>query len=347
MPPLLGLAIAFGAEAIGATAIIAGTIASAAAALDIGAVTAGIIGDIGAGAIVGAAAGAGTAAAAGTDPGNGALWGAATGGATAGLTPGVEDVSGLSADTSQAIASGVVTTGAASAQGAPLGKALEYGAAAAAGSEAGNQIFGGGAGPGTTGSTPATSPAGAEQVTSTGQAAPTADISGALAPPAKQQANPSGASEQVTVDATAPPAPAPTVPVQQSNPAGAPEQVTVEASKNSGNASPSTLGTATKGLEKGALEAALFSFLFPQGSGQYAGGATGVTPATGAGGPSGAGSGGGVTSPAAVAALLGQSGQAGGTSGYAPGSPIFGEPGGANKYSPWNAESLRTAPGTA
>lgn len=343
MPPLVGIAIVFGASALGFTAAIAGTIA---ATLEVGTITAGIIGDVAAGAIVGAAAGAGTAVAAGTDVGNGALWGAATGGATAGLTPALADVSGLSTTTSQAIASGVVTTGAATAQGSPLTKALEYGAVAGAGNYAGSELFSspgnekGGSGGGSTpapGATP-----GVESTTITGQTGPYTDVGGALA-----GRGGNNAPESVTVSANQPSAP-----ILPSSSQYGTESVTIK--PDNANSSPSILdqiqqSPSTQGAEKGALTTALFSLLFPTGGGQYSGGGSASTsPAAGGGtvGIGSAGGPGGAGGPAASAAA-GQSGQVGSTSGYAPGSPILNSPEGATKYSPWNVESLRTAPGTS
>ena len=93
--------------------------------------------------MVGAGAGAASTAAAGGDPGQGALFGAVTGGATAGLTPAVSDVTGLGADASKAIASGISTTGAAAGVlGEPIGQALETGAVAGAGNYLGSQAVG-------------------------------------------------------------------------------------------------------------------------------------------------------------------------------------------------------------
>lgn len=375
MPPLVGVAIAAAATEFGVGTFIAGTLA---AALDVGVV----VGDIAAGALIGAAAGVGTAVAAGTDPGNGALWGAVTGGATAGLTPEIAGATGLSQDASQAIASGIVTTGAASAQGAPIDKALQYGLTAGAGSYAGSQLVNAlglnSSGTGGAAADPAASTAptpGVESVTVTGQGVAGPNISGAFAP--GQQGN--NATEAVTVTAPgAPPAitaPAPpytgstesvTVSADKANASPATttpvEAVTVSGTKDSNVAtsSPTILDMiqSDKGVqtaEKGALTTALFSFLFPQGGSQYAAGGGGVSSSptisgSGAGGPGGAGSGSGVgggPTPAATAAQAAASGATGSTSGYAPGSPILTAPEGATKYSPWNVDSLRTAPGAA
>lgn len=325
MPPLAGIAVAALASsgavgtALGLGGSIIGTLAgTAAAVLD----TTAVVGDIVAGAVVGAAAGATTAGAAGTDPGQGALFGAATGGATAGLTPVVGDITGLSPDISQAVSSGAVTTGAALAQGAPLGTALEAGGAAGVGSYAGSQLFG---------------DSGTAKTADTAQPDTAPRVGGGTS------SSPfSGASESVTVTGT------PAAPGFNAGSAlgGDVESVTVHGGK--ANASPSIIDLiqSDKGaqtLEKGGLEAALFSLLFPSGSGQYAAkGGVGAVPSGPGPGSSGTPSGGGPVSPAAMSALLASSGQSGSTSAYAPGGPILGEPPGATKYSPWNVESLRT-----
>jgi hypothetical protein len=341
MPPLVGVAIAAAASSFGVGGLIAGTIAE----LGVGT----IVADVAAGAIIGAAAGVGTSLAAGTDPGNGALWGAIGGGATAGLTPGVESVTGLGTDASQAIASGIVTTGSAAAQGAPIDKALQYGATAGVGSYAGSQLIA------------AITPDPTEAPKPLG---PNPDGSPATGPSVSAPLDPLGASttgpgEQAVVESTkvAPP---------QTNsiflPSG--EEQATKTETRPKDQSIFDIIQQHKGAqaaEKGALTTALFSFLFPQGGNQYAsagGGASSAPPASGsrpvgagsAGGPGGAGSvGGGVggATPAAVAAQAAASGQTGSTSGYAPGSPILTSPEGATKYSPWNVESLRTAPGVA
>ena len=344
MPPLVGIAIVAAATEFEVGTFIAGTVVAALDATTIsGTATAGIIGDIAAGAVVGAAAGSAQAAAAGTDPGNGALWGAAAGGATAGLTPGIADVTGLSQDASTAIASGIVTTGSAAAQGAPLDKALEYGALAGAGSYAGSQLI------------DAITPNPTEAPKPLG---PNPDGSPATGPSVSAPLDPLGASttgpgEQAVVEGTK------TAPPQTNSiflPSGVEQATKTETrSKDPALSSPTILDMiqsdkGTQTAEKGVLTTALFSLLFPQGSGQYAasGGAASSTPSisgSSAGGPGGAGSGGGSVSGTAAQAAA--SGQTGSTSGYAPGSPILTSPEGATKYSPWNVESLRTAPGSA
>ena len=346
MPPLVGIAIVTAATEFGVGSFIAGTVAGAltGSILDAAAV---VVGDVVAGAVVGAGAGAATAAAAGTDPGNGALWGAAQGGLSAGLGPVIGDTTGLSPGAidgakvdpvSQAIASGISTTAVSSAQGAPLDKALQYGATAGAGSYAGSQLI--------------------DAITPNPTEAPkplnpNPDGSPATGPSVSAPLDPLGAGttgpgEQAVVEGTkvAPP---------QINsiflPSGV-EQATKTETRTKDQSIfdiiQSEKGTQT--AEKGALKTALFSLLFPQGGNQYAsgGGEVGSAPTisgSAAGGPGGAGSGGG--SVAGTAAQAAASGQTGSTSGYAPGSPILTSPEGATKYSPWNVESLRTAPGVA
>ena len=122
----------------------------------------------------------------------------------------------------------------------------------------------------------------------------------------------------------------------------APGTEAVEVTGTKANTSPSIMdliqsSPEARSAEKGALTTALFQLLFPQGGGQYAG----------SGGPEAApGAAPGAGGPAAAAAIAQtQSGQAGSSSSYAPGSPILGDPTGANKSSPWNVESLRTSQG--
>lgn len=357
MPPLVGVAIAAIASsgaigtALGLGASIAATISgTVAAALD----TSVVIGDIAAGAAVGAAAGAGTAVAGGTSVSKGLLYGAATGGATAGLTPEIAGATGLSTDASQAIASGVVTTGSTLAQGVPLGTALEYGATAGAGSYAGSQIS-------NAIGTPSTSPAPSADQT----IQPTSPFSPIDAP--MVATSPTGAQ----VEAAPPPAvdlaPVQVTPQKQlygSNPV---ESVTSTADQSSATAPETVISTGidqsnvavtapdilndqgTKTLEKGALQAALFSLLFPQGGGQYKSGSqsSSTTPLAASGGaPAASGGAGGATlSPAALSAINAV-GQTGSTSLYAPGGPLFGSPSG-DKYNAWNQASLRTPQGNS
>jgi hypothetical protein len=377
MPPLAGIAVAAIASsgavgtALGLGTSIFGVISGGiASALEVGT----IVGDVVAGAVVGAASGSATAGAAGTDPGNGALWGAITGGAGQALTTGIMLLDpNLSETAAQAISSGVVTTGAAAAQGAPLDVALQAGLLSGAGSYAGSKLTDYLSGTPTSSedgaaTTNASSPSNVTTPTNVAPASSTAPAPGEsvvvpefktssfnLAPSTSIYQPGVKTTEAVTREETKPSrfvSQAPTY-----NDQG--ELVTVEATKDQGNVAdttPSILDliqqdSGTRTLEKGALTAALFNLLFPQGGGAPGGrtagrtsGTTGVAGTGGAGGGAGAAAG---KSPAGLAAQAAQVGQTGGTSAYGPGGPVFGEPGGATKYSPWNVASLRTDQGNA
>lgn len=104
------------------------------------------------------------------------------------------------------------------------------------------------------------------------------------------------------------------------------------------------------GLTQSALDYALLNLLFDRQAPKYPMPKIteidgGVIYGPGGKGDIGSGAGGTSISPAAQAARAAQVGQTGGTSIYGPGGPIFGEPGGATKYSPWNVASLRTDQG--
>ena len=346
MPPLAGIAVAALASsaAVGTALGLGGSIAAAIGGIiDAGAIIDGVV----TGAVIGAGAGATTAAAAGADPGEGALWGAATGGVSGGLTPEIQGVApSLTATEAQSVASGITTTGAALAQGQDIGTALERGAAGGAATYIGGQIFSGASDAGTKGATSATQPAnvgaasgnvvdtpGMEPIIVTPPVISTTDFSGDFAVP-KEQITVPGKKPEPSVDVTAGSA-LPT------------ERITVPGTKEQSNVtSTNILDFLTKDLqrdpgaltaERSALKYGLLDLLFGSG-----GGAPGYRSQTGAGGGAAA-----QTAPAAQAAQAAQVGQTGGRSIYGPGGPIFGEPGGATKYSPWNVASLRTDQGNA
>jgi len=341
MPPLAGIAVAALASstAVGAALGLGGSIAAAIGGIiDAGAIIDGVV----TGAIIGAGAGATTAAAAGADPGEGALWGAATGGVSGGLTPEIQGIDpSLTATEAQSISSGVTTTGAALAQGQDIGTALEKGLAGGAATYAGGQLFSAPSSVSTGDTASATQTAnvggvpGVESVTVTPTITPTTDLSSAFATPV-EQATVTAQRPATTVDATA----------ATSVPTGT-EQVTVTAPKEQANVGATDIiDFLTKDLqrdpgvrtaERGALKYGLLDFLF----------GTGGTSTAGAGAGTGAGAGSTGPSVAAQAAQAAQVGQTGGTSIYGPGGPIFGEPAGATKYSPWNVASLRTDQGNA
>lgn len=349
MPPLVGLAIAGAASYFGAAAAISEAVLGGLVAIDatavIGATTLGIASDVIAGGVIGAAAGAAGTAAAGGDPGQGALFGAISGGATAGLTPAVLDVTGFGAETSQAIAQGIGTTGAAVVTGRPIGTALEEGAIAGVGNYIGSQAVDALGG--------AVTPTGSTGFPST-PSNPTGSIAAAQAQWDAQTAAGGGSPVSETATVTAPPPPALYT---------TPGVETVEVTGQKQKSSPSIFSQiqsspTTKAVEKTAVatgvDTGLFDLLFGGGgSNPQAASAPAPVSGAGAGNPGvtggaaagGAGNGAGATpslSPAAQAALSGQAGQTGSTSAYAPGGPIFGDLGSGKTQSPWNSASLRT-----
>lgn len=100
---------------------LAALIAAGAADVGVGAATAGVIGEVGAGALIGAGGGAALGAATGGDPGMGALTGAISGGTISGLGPVVGDALGIGVTGGDALAgAGAGAVGSAIAGGNPL-----------------------------------------------------------------------------------------------------------------------------------------------------------------------------------------------------------------------------------
>lgn len=333
MPPLAGVAIAaLASETLLTSEIAAGiTGALAGGILDSVAI---IGGDIGAGAIIGAGAGAASTAAAGGDPADGALFGAISGGVAQGVTGAISGDAalvdtGLTSTQAGAIGQAAGSTVSGVAQGEDIGTALERGAVSGGLS----YLAGSALNP----SSPTAPAPGGDQVAST------------------QPANVTDAGvEQVVKTATKDIGPTPIGVVADSTQTPSQDKKGVEKVVVSATRTPSIFDGFSsafndvlsavqdqpqpiKSAEKALLSQQIMDLIFPRSAGGGTG--TGTSPSAGAGstGPS----------VAAQAAQAAQVGQTGGTSIYGPGGPIFGEPAGATKYSPWNVASLRTDQGNA
>ena len=348
MPPLAGVAIfALAAETTLTAEIAAGiTGALAGGILDSVAI---IGGDIAAGAIIGAGAGAASTAAAGGDPADGALFGAISGGVGQGVTGAISGDAalvdtGLTSTQAQAIGQAAGSTASGVAQGKDIGTALERGAASGGLSYLAGSVL--------NPSSPTAPAPGGDQVAST------------------QPANVTDAGvEQAVQTATKDIGPTPIGVVADSTQTPSQDKKGVEGVVVSATKTPSIFDGFSsafndvlsavqdqpqpiKSAEKALLSQQIMDLIFPRSSGQYS--TSGIGTGTGgAGGGTGTGTspsaGAGSTGPsvAAQAAQAAQVGQTGGTSIYGPGGPIFGEPAGATKYSPWNVASLRTDQGNA
>ena len=352
MPVIVPIVLAAAATSLGAASIVAAGVG------DI--IGAGLVADVIGGAVVGSAVGAVGAAVQGGDVGQGALWSAVSGGITGGLGYQTQDALDAAANAglpssaantvmqdltgitdklgAAALTQGLVTSGVSLARGAPIEKALEIGAASGALSYAGNEAlanlkFGstdaGSTAPGTAASTATTSAqpanvtdAGVEQVVQTATKdigpIPIGVVADSTQTPSQDK---KGGVEQVVDTATRTPS-------------------IFDGFSSAFNDVLSAVQDQpqpVKSAEKALLSQQIMGLIFPSSAGGGTGTGTSTSAGAGSTGPS----------VAAQAAQAAQVGQTGGTSIYGPGGPIFGEPAGATKYSPWNVASLRTDQGNA
>jgi hypothetical protein len=233
-----------------------------------------------------------------------------------------------------ALTQGLVTSGVSLARGAPIETALETGAAAGALSYVGNEAF-------------ANLKSGS---TDAGSTAPGSTAQDLTAPGTTAQ-------DSTAQDSTAPGTTAPGTAASTATTSAQPANVTdagVERIVDTATRTPSIFDGFSsafndvlsavkdqpqpiKSAEKALLSQQIMGLIFPPSAGGGTGTGTSTSAGAGSTGPS----------VAAQAAQAAQVGQTGGTSIYGPGGPIFGEPAGATKYSPWNVASLRTDQGNA